>query len=318
MTPLTHMVNARRMVGVAGVPAMGLLTPITRASRSHADAAIFLPIWRECDGYKTPRGKKSALLVKVSSSRHQVGRLSPSDGVSHANTRGAFVTPDLFPDALTIADINTTLNHEPRIYDLRLAQMLGFSEPRNIRALVTRNKDALERLGEFCCTVQRNPMETGKRGRPSVGYWFNKRQALYLCTKSDSANATEVTIKMVEVFDAVTAGRLPSPRGGEGGGQRPPGEGAARRVAKREPRPALPAPDPGPQSLSVPEALALLDPPYRWMSNVSVSARTLPLIRALIVILRARLRHAELAASAVRCAVGDPDDIRATTNDIGR
>lgn len=31
-----------------------------------------------------------------------------------------------------------------------------------------------------------------------------------------------------------------------------------------------------------------------------------------------KLRHAELAASAVRCAVGDPDDIRATTNDIGR
>lgn len=228
------------------------------------------------------------------------------------------MTPDLFPDALTVADINTTINHEPRIKDFRLAELLGFKNPSQIRALITRHREALEQFGGFSPTVGENPTEIGKRGRPTIEYWLNKKQALYLCTKSDTPNATEVTIKMVEVFDAVTAGRLPSPRGGEGGGQRPPGEGAARLVAKHEPRPALPAPDPGPQSLSVPEALALLDPPYRWLASPSVAARTLPLIRALIVILRARLRHADLAATAVHCAVGDPDDIRATTNDIGR
>ncbi|TXH09179.1 MAG: hypothetical protein E6R03_17100 [Hyphomicrobiaceae bacterium] len=60
MAALTNTVNGRRMGLVAGVPAMGLVTPIQRASRSHADAAIILPMRRECDGYKTRKGKKSA------------------------------------------------------------------------------------------------------------------------------------------------------------------------------------------------------------------------------------------------------------------
>lgn len=40
----------------------------------------------------------------------------------------------------------------------------------------------------------------------------NSRQRLYICTKSETPNATEVTIRMVEVFDEVTrpaAGRVP-------------------------------------------------------------------------------------------------------------
>ncbi len=39
-------------------------------------------------------------------------------------------------------------------------------------------------------------------GRPGKAYWLNKKQALYICTKSETDRATEATIQMVEVFDA--------------------------------------------------------------------------------------------------------------------
>lgn len=48
---------------------------------------------------------------------------------------------------LTINDINTTINHEPRIQDLKLAEFLGFAQTRDIRKLIERHKDALEKLG---------------------------------------------------------------------------------------------------------------------------------------------------------------------------
>ncbi len=45
-------------------------------------------------------------------------------------------------------------------------------------------------------------------GRPGKAYYLNKKQALYICTKSETENATEVTIQMVEVFDAFMADQL--------------------------------------------------------------------------------------------------------------
>lgn len=100
--------------------------------------------------------------------------------------------------ALTVADINTSVNHEPRILDTRLAIALGFVQPVNIRKLIERHRESLERFGGIS-------FHGGKkigRGRPRKGYWLNKKQALYLCTKSETERATEVTIQMVEVFDA--------------------------------------------------------------------------------------------------------------------
>lgn len=104
---------------------------------------------------------------------------------------------------LSISDINTEINHEPRMLDIRLAEALGFSRPRQIRDLIKRHESALKSLGElFCRTVRQNA-----KGRPSGEYWLTKKQALYLCTKSETPNATEVTIQMVEVFDQVMTGQ---------------------------------------------------------------------------------------------------------------
>ena len=110
--------------------------------------------------------------------------------------------------ALTLADLNIAVNHEPRVEDVRLAEALGMERPRNIRKLVERHREALERLGEVCSTVEQT---SAKGGRPGRTFWLNKRQALYLCTKSETPRATEVTITMVEVFDAYQAGRLAAP-----------------------------------------------------------------------------------------------------------
>jgi len=103
--------------------------------------------------------------------------------------------------ALTISDINTTINHEPRILDVRLAEALGFKRQADIRPLVERHQDALERFGEIFRTVRKKP----GRGRPARESWLNKRQALFLCTKSETDWATEITIRIVEVFDEVTS-----------------------------------------------------------------------------------------------------------------
>lgn len=108
---------------------------------------------------------------------------------------------------LSLEDLNTTVNHEPRILDLRLAEALGFRDPHKIRPLVRRHHAALARFGEVSATVA----ETGdKGGRPSKAFWLTKRQCLFLCTKSDAPHATEATIQMVEVFDAWLSSRTPA------------------------------------------------------------------------------------------------------------
>ena len=105
--------------------------------------------------------------------------------------------------SLSVADLNATINHEPRIKDLRLAEVLMFEQPRKVRDLVDRHASHLERFGDIAKTIEK----PAGRGRPGVVNWLNKRQALYICTKSETSVATEVTIQMVEVFDAYTAQR---------------------------------------------------------------------------------------------------------------
>ncbi len=106
--------------------------------------------------------------------------------------------------SLTAADVNTEINHEPRILDVRLAEVLGFGRLTDIRKLIRRHIEALRSFGEVCAKW-RKPSDKG--GRPSSAYWLSKRQALYITAKSDTERAAMVTVQMVEVFDAVTSGR---------------------------------------------------------------------------------------------------------------
>lgn len=107
-----------------------------------------------------------------------------------------------------VADLNNSIDGTPRMMDLTLAEALGFARPSNIRRIITRHIPSLKRFGEVCSTVEqtlKNKMNSG--GRPGKAYYLNKKQALYICTKSETENATEVTIQMVEVFDAYTSGK---------------------------------------------------------------------------------------------------------------
>jgi predicted ArsR family transcriptional regulator len=116
----------------------------------------------------------------------------------------AIVMPTTGARALTASDLNVTVNHEPRIHDLRLAEVLGFANKHMIRVLIRRHLEALKRFGEVSL-VQEKPGKQG--GRPGISFYLNKRQALYITAKSDTPRAAEITVEMVEVFDAYLAGK---------------------------------------------------------------------------------------------------------------
>lgn len=103
--------------------------------------------------------------------------------------------------ALTI----TSINGEPRVYDLDLAERLGFAEPRMIRNLIKRNHDKLLKFG-VCYAAEQTSGEQG--GRPSVAYYPNQKQAVWLCMKSETERAFDVQVEIVRVFDAYLNGDL--------------------------------------------------------------------------------------------------------------
>lgn len=74
-----------------------------------------------------------------------------------------------------------------------------------IRRLVKRHQETLRQFGEVVSDDDRKP----QGGRPSRAFHLNKRQCIYITAKSDTPRAAEITVQMVEVFDAYTAGRKP-------------------------------------------------------------------------------------------------------------
>ena len=75
---------------------------------------------------------------------------------------------------LSFKDINTEVNHEPRILDVRLAKALGFNRPVDIRPLIDRHKEALERFGELFRTVRKT------KGRPATETYLNEKPDNFL------------------------------------------------------------------------------------------------------------------------------------------
>ncbi len=111
---------------------------------------------------------------------------------------------------------------EPRIQDLHLAEKLGFANPYMIRTLIERNRPELERFGEVLVMATKTRLNSGNEvfftvkktpvgGRPGKDYYLNRKQVLYICAKSQTPNAAEVTITMVEVFDAWMETERPVP-----------------------------------------------------------------------------------------------------------
>ena len=98
---------------------------------------------------------------------------------------------------------------EARIEDLDLAMRLGFSTPANIRKLIKRHEASLTQMGHLA-TVTKTPESLGLMGRPATAYYLNRKQAIFITAKSETAEATDITIEIIERFDAYERGAAPA------------------------------------------------------------------------------------------------------------
>lgn len=107
------------------------------------------------------------------------------------------------PSGLSLSDLNTSVNHEPRILDLRLAERLGFANPLMVRKLIERNRDEIESHG-IISMVEIN--HGGGRGRPGRQFWLNEGQALVVCMLSRTPNAAAIRTEVIGVYIAYRRG----------------------------------------------------------------------------------------------------------------
>lgn len=89
---------------------------------------------------------------------------------------------------------------ELRILDIDLGKRLGFAKPVKIRELIKRHLPSLEQMG----TVP--TVGTVKRGQGATEYYLNRKQAIFITAKSETAEATDITIEIIERFDAYERG----------------------------------------------------------------------------------------------------------------
>lgn len=96
---------------------------------------------------------------------------------------------------------------ELRILDTDLAARLGFDRPRDIRKLIKRYEAELGRMGR-CATVARRPQSGG---RTVTEHYLNEEQALFITAKSETTEATKITIEIVTQFAAFKRGEIAPP-----------------------------------------------------------------------------------------------------------
>jgi len=91
---------------------------------------------------------------------------------------------------------------ELRILDTDLAARLGFDRPRNIRNLIKRYGADLDKMGP------RFTVERVINGGTATETYLNKKQAIFITAKSETAEATEIKIEIIEKFDAYEQGKV--------------------------------------------------------------------------------------------------------------
>lgn len=109
--------------------------------------------------------------------------------------------------ALTISDLNTTIDSCPRVHDLRLAEVLGFAEPRAIRKIIARNLPELETHGPSGRRVPMVKIGSGAM-RQVTEYWLNEAQAILITMFSRTEKAAEARRDIIAVYTAYRAGKL--------------------------------------------------------------------------------------------------------------
>lgn len=90
-----------------------------------------------------------------------------------------------------------TVEREPRVLDIVLADRLGFALPYDIRKLILRHREELETYGEVFATVAKT---TSRGGRPGKMYYLNEPQALAICALSKTPAAAKVRQALIAAF----------------------------------------------------------------------------------------------------------------------
>lgn len=92
-----------------------------------------------------------------------------------------------------------TVDGEPRIRDADLAVMLGFTQVRDIRKIIQRNRREVD---DFGCAPSWRETPKASGGRPSKGYLLNEEQALLVSVLSRAPNAPAVRAMLIKTFVA--------------------------------------------------------------------------------------------------------------------
>lgn len=124
----------------------------------------------------------------------------------------------------------TTIDNEPRVFDLDVADALGFERPRDIRPLIERNAIELSRYG----ILRRHTAKSGGRGRPAFEYHLNEGQALLIATFSRTEKAANVRETLIRAFMDWREGKSVVVRAHH---RRPPGGCAGKDMADLRLRP---------------------------------------------------------------------------------
>jgi len=102
----------------------------------------------------------------------------------------------------------TTINDEPRVLDTDLAEALGMTRPRDIRAkIIIPNRDELDSFGPL--RSESAMVTIGSNARREVTqYYLNEEQALLVCMLSRTERAKQVRAEIIRVFTAWRRGEL--------------------------------------------------------------------------------------------------------------
>lgn len=118
---------------------------------------------------------------------------------------------------ITLEDLNTTINHEPRISHRKIAESLGYNQPHKATHLIERNLSEFESYGGVSSAMEETGLVSSKvdgtqnkGGRPAKTYYLNEAQAILLCMFSRTEKAAAVRKGVIEVFMAWRRGQLPA------------------------------------------------------------------------------------------------------------
>lgn len=146
-------------------------------------------------------GSDSCRISNAPAARDAVESLSV--GVSQRQHEGfTMASPSTTSaSALTLSDLDTTADDDPRILDLRVAERLGFDRPRKIRDLIERNRAELETYGTLA--PRRGAQRRANGATHEVTeYRLNEPQVLLVCMLSRTPAAAAVRQEVIEVFMA--------------------------------------------------------------------------------------------------------------------